>query len=332
LMTGRFTFNAWQATPQYNIKDVIKSAGKEEYRQLYDELVHIRKLYLVYRLLHFDDAFKDVKLNIRNRERELTASIIRLFKGTKALEVVLPVLSDFLSEKREKKALSLEAKLYNVVKRLVLQHGHVLDNETIFEECKVALDLQPIQGTDYSFYSNVLEDVVSLKQMSRVLLDKFGAKAKKGNARSKVFDPEKLQSIASTYDIPEKIEIIDEDTSPTHPTHPTLVGSERSPSEEHQDSKVEKINNKAGCSVSNPIENSIDITTFDQKEQGRASLQASKVSKASPYDKLIQKGCQFYYCTLHPSIKNVYKETIEHHCQYAEPEKHLEALHKLEVG
>jgi hypothetical protein len=30
--------------PQYNIKDVIKAAGEEEYRQLYDELVHIRKL------------------------------------------------------------------------------------------------------------------------------------------------------------------------------------------------------------------------------------------------------------------------------------------------
>ena len=34
----------------------------------------------------------------------------------------------------------------------------------------------------------------------------------------------------------------------------------------------------------------------------------------------------FYYCKLHPNIENVYLESIEHHCKYKEPDKHMAAI------
>jgi hypothetical protein len=34
----------------------------------------------------------------------------------------------------------------------------------------------------------------------------------------------------------------------------------------------------------------------------------------------------FYYCKLHPSIENIYLESIEHHCKFSEPQ-----LHKSEM-
>ncbi|MEP0825184.1 MAG: hypothetical protein HRF40_06840 [Nitrososphaera sp.] len=56
----------------------------------------------------------------------------------------------------------------------------------------------------------------------------------------------------------------------------------------------------------------------------------SDVSKVSvSYSSLIQSGGGYYWCSLHPRVRNIHKESIEHHCQYSEPDKHLQALRKL---
>ena len=41
---------------------------------------------------------------------------------------------------------------------------------------------------------------------------------------------------------------------------------------------------------------------------------------------IISKKGKFYYCKVHPSIENIYLETVEHHCKYEEPD-----VHKLEI-
>ena len=37
----------------------------------------------------------------------------------------------------------------------------------------------------------------------------------------------------------------------------------------------------------------------------------------------------YYYCRLHPDIKNTYLESIEHHIKYKDPEAHKSELLKL---
>ena len=57
-------------------------SGDEQFKELYQELVDIRKLLLMYRLLHHNETIPDVKLNIKNRYKQLTKPLIRLFQNS----------------------------------------------------------------------------------------------------------------------------------------------------------------------------------------------------------------------------------------------------------
>jgi hypothetical protein len=59
----------------------------------------------VYRLLHFHDKIPDIKLNIENREKQLFKPIVRIFQNaSQVLEELLPVISNYVSEKKESNA------------------------------------------------------------------------------------------------------------------------------------------------------------------------------------------------------------------------------------
>jgi replicative DNA helicase Mcm len=49
----------------------------------------------------------------------------------------------------------------------------------------------------------------------------------------------------------------------------------------------------------------------------------------SPCYPIISKKGKFYYCKVHPSIENIYLETIEHHCKYKEPDVHKSEILRL---
>jgi len=53
---------------KYNIKDILEDENSEQYKQF----VHIRKLLFVFKLLQQDTVFQNIKLNIKNRNSELT--------------------------------------------------------------------------------------------------------------------------------------------------------------------------------------------------------------------------------------------------------------------
>lgn len=61
--------------PQYDISEVVNDAGDEQFKKLYEELMNTRKLLLMYRLLHHNDAIPNVKLNLKNRYKQLTKTI-----------------------------------------------------------------------------------------------------------------------------------------------------------------------------------------------------------------------------------------------------------------
>ncbi len=72
--------------PQYDISEVIDESGDEQFKELYEELMNTRKLLLMYRLLHHKDTIPNVKLNIKNRYKQLTKPLIRLFQNTKSVD------------------------------------------------------------------------------------------------------------------------------------------------------------------------------------------------------------------------------------------------------
>ena len=109
--------------PQYDISEIINSAGDDEFQGLLDELLELRNILLTYRLLHFQDKIPNIKLNIENREKQLFRPVIRIFQNTKILDELLRVVSKYVGEKRERKTNTLHAILYRTVTELIKEQN-----------------------------------------------------------------------------------------------------------------------------------------------------------------------------------------------------------------
>ena len=175
--------------PQFDISEVINPAGEEEHEKLLSELLETRKKLLVYRLLHFHDKIPDIKLNIENREKQLFKPIIRIFQNSQeVLDELLPVISNYVSQKRESNADTLTARIYQLIKTMIKEiNSAELESSKIWEKVKKELDgedikAQTIQTPDFG--------AISQKEIIKILKDVFKAKPPKrhGNARSLVFD------------------------------------------------------------------------------------------------------------------------------------------------
>ena len=108
--------------PQYDISEVVNDAGDEQFKKLYEELMNTRKLLLMYRLLHHNDAIPNVKLNLKNRYKQLTKPLIRLFQNSESLDGIIKSLSKYLIEKNEEKINSLDSGLLFLIIDLVAKH------------------------------------------------------------------------------------------------------------------------------------------------------------------------------------------------------------------
>ena len=122
-----FKIKTKRSKPKKYIAEVL---GLRDIGGRSDELEHIgsfRKLMLLYKLRHFDDEFKDVKLNVINRDKELTHSLISLFYGTNASDEIIRSLGKFLTEKKERKMQTLEAEFFKIVHEFITNPIQVIE-------------------------------------------------------------------------------------------------------------------------------------------------------------------------------------------------------------
>ncbi len=213
----------------YNIKDVIRNAGDSKYKPLYDELVHLHKLLFAFRLIHYNDVFPDVEINLVNRNAELTKPSLRLFlsqgNAPIAVEELRLALSKFVQEKNALKSNSIESKLCVVINELVKDrdknpnseeysglNDFAFTNEQIWNKCRLIMDGIDIWGKSESFYSSEFGKVIH-RQISSLLQSKFKGKPFKTNGnnskRGWQFDKENLDRITLQYtNNPEEIIIL----------------------------------------------------------------------------------------------------------------------------
>ena len=109
--------------PEYSIKEVIDhhSSTDSIRRGLYDEVIDFRKNMMCFRLIHYNDAFTENTCGLRNRDKELCAPLLRLFQGAKVQAEISEALTIFLTEKKERKANSLEGAIYPLIVNLIAQ-------------------------------------------------------------------------------------------------------------------------------------------------------------------------------------------------------------------
>ncbi|MGI0013251.1 MAG: hypothetical protein ACREBU_07400, partial [Nitrososphaera sp.] len=206
--------------PEYDILEVINHSGEAKYKALYDDMLHFRKVLLLFRLLHYDEVIPHVRLTVKMREKQLTESVIRLFRNSEALPEILNSLFYYIDQKRDRKGNTLEAKLFKIVKRLALEKHYLLTNSQIWDSVKAEFPGNDIDKKPLSYESEEF-GVISKRQITGILTDRFGATKKKNDDRGFIFVPEQLEKLERVYDVSDQIEIISEER--TDRTDKTLL-------------------------------------------------------------------------------------------------------------
>jgi hypothetical protein len=127
-----------------------------------------------------------------------------VFQNTQAFDELRPVISKYISQRRESNANSLHAFLYRTVKELIeAQNTYELESGIIWNTIKGIL-----QGSDTPHkpqsYDSVEFGVLSQKEIIQTLKEVFGAntpKKRHGNSRALVFDKSKLERLSKIYDL-----------------------------------------------------------------------------------------------------------------------------------
>jgi hypothetical protein len=186
-----FIFNFIVGHVNFNIKDIIKGAGEPKFKPLYDEMVHVRKLLFAFRLIHYNDVFPDIEINLENRNAELTKPSLRLFSSRGdapvAVEEIRLALSKFIAEKNELKSNSIESKMCSVIKDLIRERNEnpnspdyegledcAFTNEQIWPKAKIVMDGIDILGRSESFYS-IDDGKITHRKISSLFRSKFKA-------------------------------------------------------------------------------------------------------------------------------------------------------------
>jgi hypothetical protein len=200
MLDRTFTVKTFKGKPKFDIKESLNPGGDKNRLQRIEELIDLRKMMLVYRLIHFQDPIEDIEIELDGRDRELCKPMLQLFHRTAAEKEIEVTLRKFLSEKNAEKQNTIEYALYPIVVNLV-NYGKVVYVKQVWSEL-----IHNIQGiydeerkpNDFQTYDF---GVIHRNTVSKLICDKFGARGghrKDGNVL--VFDLNKLVKAGQVYD------------------------------------------------------------------------------------------------------------------------------------
>jgi hypothetical protein len=235
-----FKLNTMKGSPKIYVKKLSEKTDSKKYNDVISKIDYLRKLTLVYRLIHHGDIIEQVNTNIEGRALELTEPQIRLFNSDRLAskdktvlnKEVLPVLSACLRRRGEIANKTLEAIVYQALnnllptasKKAVLDSAidgnnnnnnnnidytpKVLSNQQIYEAVRALTDGSPIADKQYAFYS-VEYGEVSERKILKICRDKFFAKDTRGTKqRSLEFNEDIVSKIGKAFDIVSEIQIL----------------------------------------------------------------------------------------------------------------------------
>ena len=197
------TFTTYTGDPTRLIEETTDPQGDPERQRLLDELNDLRKLMLIYRLVHFADPIADIDIGIKGRNMQLTKPYIQLFYNTSVQKEIEDTLQKFLDTKNEKRSSSIEAILLPIISKLLSEETRKGDNRIpvsrIWERIKVDIG-EENSGKDpnecYTDYGLLYRNTIT-----KIICDKFGAEIKRlhGGKRALEFNLNKLKKIEKGY-------------------------------------------------------------------------------------------------------------------------------------
>ena len=201
-MDRALSINTVPGEPELDIKEVTNPQGDQKLEEALNELLDLRKLMLIFRLVHFEDCIVDLDIGIKSRNRELCKPYLRLFYGTDAQEEIEQTFQIFIDSKNAKKGRSIEAILVPVIINLVEDKGVQVTTNDTWEFIKSNVEGESYgpdeyRTSDFTLYRNTI---------TKTLEDKFGAEYKHTNkGGSLTFRLDKLQRLYGSYNADIKI-------------------------------------------------------------------------------------------------------------------------------
>jgi hypothetical protein len=262
--------------PKHDLAEVVSAEGEEELQPLLDELNDIHNLLFAYRLLHFHDIIPNIKLNIRNREKQLFKPILRVFQNTVTFSELLDIVSHFVNRRRESNADSYHAYLYTTISELIKQqNSHELTISLIWKTIKDSLSGNDIPNKPLS-YDTSEYGTISQKGTIETLKQVFGAKSPKhhGTGRKLIFYKDKLARLERKYNLSTDIRITD-GTDGTH------VGLDAHLPPDNHDKEITKNKAENIDILHNDEENDRENRSEDYKETPAYPIDPSHASQAS---------------------------------------------------
>ena len=197
VMERTFVIHSYRGRPQLDIKE-IKIAHDNITK---NELLFIRKLLLVYRLLNCNTGFADIETGLEGRNKELCKPLLQLFYQSKSQRRIEKALEMLLDDKNDRKANSLERDVLEVVAELLKGHPNgIIPFHSIWKELTIKTN-----GILNSLKEHELETeaygTIYKRTISNMLRDKFGAKPPKtrtANMHHWYLTKKKLKTISTT--------------------------------------------------------------------------------------------------------------------------------------
>jgi hypothetical protein len=240
------TFRVWslKGKPKYLPKTILHQLKKAEdkrnpkYKKIISKMLFLRKLLLIYRILHHEDIIEEVETNIDGRALELTSPQLYLFSSDKLYskdkeqdvenkdlvlnKKIIPALSKFLQERGELTKKTLESVIYDALMELFDEKDktegtldaageprtkYLISYDDITEKVRVLTDgdivsKQAFATTDY--------DIVTHNQILEICKNRFsGYKTKHSGQRVVEFIKEEVEKEGKVFDVVTEIKILE---------------------------------------------------------------------------------------------------------------------------
>ena len=198
-----FVIKAIRGMPVYDIKEVLHPASRrnESLEKLHNSLRNLRKLLLMYRLIHFEDPIIDIDTELSGRDKELCKPLLQLFYDTNSYDRIANAIKSFLIRKNTRKNnVSIEPVLYRMVKEMLPKYkNNTIPVKDIWDYLVNNLggtydpDKKPNEFQSYDY------DTIYRNTITKIL-EGFGAERKhKKSGNVLIFDQEKLEKIGRMY-------------------------------------------------------------------------------------------------------------------------------------
>jgi hypothetical protein len=209
VLTRTLLYTSFKGTPSRLIEETTSPQGDPDRQRLLDELLDLRKLSLIYRLIHFADPILDIDAGVTGRNMQLVKPYIQLFYNTPAQEEVEKTLQTFLDIKDEDRSTSIEAMLLPIIKYLLSEEetkgGTKIKVSRLWDRIKSELGEESPNCNPNECYTDW--GILYRNSVTKLVKDKFGAQPGEvhGGRSALIFNHDKLRVLESVYGIQPKI-------------------------------------------------------------------------------------------------------------------------------